>query len=355
MARATVERMQSPFLRLRPHSTIDALRNLFPGIALAASIGGIAYLLQLLEVRLIGYALIEALVIAIFLGIGWRNLRGVSPFQRPGVDVSAKQLLELAIVLLGASVDLPTLLAAGPLLLGAVLIAVTGGIATSLLIGRSLGLNPQLALLVAVGNSICGNSAISAVAPVIKASKADVASAIALTAILGVVVVLTLPVAIPLFGLDFYQYGVLAGLTVYAVPQVLAATFPVSALSGEVGTLVKLVRVLLLGPVVLTCALCYRAAGSVRPPLSRLVPWFIGGFLLLAVARSSGLLGDEIAQGLREISRWLTIIAMAALGLGVDLRTLRNVGVRVGTAVIASLVVLIGVSLLLIHGLGISG
>lgn len=335
----------------------SSLPGLLPGITLAAAIGLVAFGLQQVEANLVGHAVIEALVIAIFLGMLWRNLVGISARAKSGVDFTAKQVLELAIVLLGASVDLPALLAAGPMLLLAIVVAVAVGIGASALIGRGLGLNPRLAILVAVGNSICGNSAIAAVAPAIKASKAEVASSIALTAVLGVVVVVSLPLLIPLLGLTYYQYGVLAGMTVYAVPQVLAATFPVSALSGEVGTLVKLVRVLLLGPVVLICSLLYRGKGekAARLSIGRFVPWFIAGFVLLGAARSLGLLPAEVAGPLRELSRWLTIGAMAALGLGVDVRALRRVGLPVGAAVLASLVVLIAVSLILIRGLGISG
>lgn len=335
----------------------SALPGLLPGVALATAIGLVAYMLQRVESALVGHAVIEALVIAIFLGMLWRNLVGVSARAKPGVDFTAKQVLELAIVLLGASVDLPALLAAGPTLLLAIVAAVAVGIGGSLLIGRGLGLNPRLAILVAVGNSICGNSAIAAVAPVIKADKEDIASSIALTAVLGVLVVIGLPLLIPLVGLSYYQYGALAGMTVYAVPQVLAATFPVSALSGEVGTLVKLVRVLLLGPVVLACSLLYRREGEgpARLSLGRIVPWFIAGFGLLGAARSLGLLPAEVAAPLRELSRWLTIAAMAALGLGVDVRALRRVGLPVGAAVLASLAVLIAASLLLIGGLGIDG
>ena len=102
-------------------------------------------------------------------------------------------------------------------------------------IGRALGLNPRLATLIACGNAICGNSAIAAVAPVIGADQEDVASSIAFTAVLGVIVVLTLPLLVPLLGLDDFQYGALAGMTVYAVPQVLAATFPVGRLAARWG------------------------------------------------------------------------------------------------------------------------
>ena len=115
-----------------------------------------------------------------------------------------------------------------------------------------------MSILVACGNSICGNSAIAAVAPIIDADGDDVASSIAFTAVLGVVVVLGLPFLVPLLKMSLTQYGVLAGLTVYAVPQVLAATLPIGALSNQVGTVVKLVRVLMLGPVVLGLSLISR-------------------------------------------------------------------------------------------------
>ena len=328
-----------------------------PGVTLAVAIGVVAWAGQLVEESLLGHAVIEALVLAILLGMLYRNTRGISPALSPGVSFTAKQVLEVAIVLLGASVDLPSLLAAGPALLAAIILAVVVGITASVTIGRAMGLNPRLAVLVAVGNSICGNSAIAAVAPVIGADADDVASSIALTAVVGVGVVLLLPLLIPVLGFTFHQYGVLAGMTVYAVPQVFAATFPVSAISGQIGTLVKLVRVLMLGPVVLFFSLRQpagtRAPTAARWNITRYVPWFLVGFVLLGVARSTGALPVAIADPLREVSRWLTIAAMAALGLGVDVRAVARVGRPVTTTVVASLLVLIVVSITLIGLLGV--
>jgi uncharacterized membrane protein YadS len=140
---------------------------------------------------------------------------------------------------------------------------------------------------------------------------------------------------------------------VYAVPQVLAATFPVSALSGEVGTLVKLVRVLLLGPVVVFLSFRHRKIGTRKLNPASFVPWFIAGFLVLAAARSLGAIPTGVAGAVRELSRWLTVAAMAALGLGVDVRALHRVGPRVMLAVVASLAVMIVASVALIALLGI--
>ena len=118
-------------------------------------------------------------------------------------------------------------------------------------------------------------------------------------------------------------------------------------------------RVLLLGPVVLFFALRYRNAEHVTPQtrfnLNRFIPWFIVGFVLLAIARSVGLIPAVVADPLREVSRYLTVIAMAALGLGVDIKAVRKVGRPVALAVIGSLLVLIALSLTLIKVFGIAG
>ena len=335
----------------------DRYGRLLSGVGLAAAIGVAAAIGQAAEESLLGHAVIEALVLAILLGMLYRNTRGLSRALAPGVAFTAKQVLEVAIVLLGASVDLPSLLAAGPALLVVIVLAVLIGITASMAIGRAIGLNPRLAVLVAVGNSICGNSAIAAVAPVIGADADDIASSIALTAVVGIGVVLLLPLLIPILGFTFHQYGVLAGMTVYAVPQVLAATFPVSAISGQIGTLVKLVRVLMLGPVVLFFSLRQPASPRTTPTsrwsITRYVPWFLVGFILLGVARSAGVLPVLIADPMREVSRWLTVAAMAALGLGVDVRAVAKVGRPVTATVIASLLVLIVVSITLIRVVGV--
>jgi uncharacterized integral membrane protein (TIGR00698 family) len=327
-------------------------------VAFAAAVGAASVGVARIEERLFGHPIIEGLVVAILLGMAIRTLWTPPESVDVGVRFTAKQVLEAAVFLLGASIDLPLLLRAGPALAVSIVLLVIVGIIASFAIGRSLGLPNKLAILVACGNGICGNSAIAAVAPVIHAEREHVASSIAFTAILGVIVVIGLPFLVRPLHLSFYQYGVLAGLTVYAVPQVLAAAFPVSALSGQVGTLVKLVRVLMLGPVVLFFALRHRKerGGTGERPrfsLTRFVPWFIIGFLLLAALRSAGVLGDHWATEARTASAWLTVAAMAALGLGVDVRAVSVVGRPVIATVSASLAVLIVLALTLIHGLGI--
>lgn len=230
------------------------VRRLVPGFLLCLTVSAAATTLERLEAPAFGRVWLEALVLAILLGTILRTLWTPSAHWFAGVNFCAKTLLEVAVLLLGASVSAQTIMAAGPRLLIGIAIVVATAIAASYGLGRLLGLPHRMATLVACGNSICGNSAIAAVAPVIGADGEDVSASIAFTAVLGIFAVLTLPVLEPLLHLSGLQYGVLAGLTVYAVPQVLAATTPIGAIAMQMGTLVKLVRVLMLGPVVL--ALC---------------------------------------------------------------------------------------------------
>ena len=349
---------------------VKNLIRILPGVALCVALTLGALLLQALEVRAAGQPYLEALVLAIVLGVVIRTAWNPGPFWNAGIQFSAKTLLEIAVVLLGASVSASAVAALGPALLCGIACIVAVAIATSYAICRFLGLPLRMSILVACGNSICGNSAIAAIAPVIGADSDDVASSIAFTAVLGVAVVLGLPLLVPILQMTLTQYGVLAGLTVYAVPQVLAATLPIGELSNQVGTVVKLVRVLMLGPVVLGLSLVSRrfppepqAGASMsdtrigkrkRPAVHELLPWFILGFLLVAAARAFGLIPQTILAPLATVASLLTTVSMAGLGLGVDVRVVASAGVRVTTAVTASLFVLGLMSFGLIHFLAIA-
>jgi uncharacterized integral membrane protein (TIGR00698 family) len=329
------------------HHLQRLLPSLLPGLLLCIAITVAAVLLQDVEVYLVGAPYLEALVLAILLGVAVRTAWRPGPAWHPGIHFSAKFVLECAIVILGASVSFATIMALGPFLIFGIAAIVSIAIGVSFLICRLLGLPLRLSILVACGNSICGNSAIAAVAPVIGADGDDVASSISFTAVLGVIVVLTLPLLVPILHLSLTQYGVLAGLTVYAVPQVLAATLPIGALSNQVGTVIKLVRVLMLGPVVLGFSLL---AGGLRPAESRanrrgpalteLVPWFIIGFLLLLALRSFGFIPQLLLPPITRTAGIMTTIAMAGLGLGVDIRVVARTGLRVTLAVTLSLILL---------------
>ncbi|MGI4794879.1 MAG: YeiH family protein [Janthinobacterium lividum] len=342
-----------------------------PGLLLCLVVTAVAVGLERIEAAAFGATWLEALVLAILVGTAVRTAWRPGPRWARGIAFSAKTLLEIAVLLLGTSISAAMIMAAGPLLIVGIAGIVVVAILASYFIGRALRLPHRMALLVACGNSICGNSAIAAVAPIIGADGEDVAASIAFTAVLGVLVVLGLPLLPVVLHLTELQYGVLAGLTVYAVPQVLAAAAPMGAVAVQMGTLVKLVRVLMLGPVVLCLSLLTRrmrdetdelaphlTAGD-RPkpgklPLHKMLPWFIVGFLAMAGLRSAGLIPEVLLKPAAVTASTLTIISMAALGLGTDLKTVAGAGPRVIAAVTASLALLLAMSIALIRTLGIA-
>ncbi|PWC44254.1 putative sulfate exporter family transporter [Azospirillum sp. TSO22-1] len=336
--------------------TTPALRKvatLLPGLAACTAVAAGASALEAVETAWFGRAWLEGVVLAILLGAVARTAWTPPPALRPGLRFAAKPLLEAAIVLLGASFGFRAVLDAGPVLIPGIAGVVAASLVASYAIGRTVGLPHRLALLVACGNSICGNSAIVAAAPAVRAEGEEVALSIAFTAALGVPVVLGLPLLVEPLGLSQAQYGVLAGLTVYAVPQVLAATIPVGALSAQVGTLVKLVRVLMLGPVVFALSAAGRGKGGARPRVGEMVPWFILGFLGLGALRSLDAMPEALTAFLGSAASHLTLLSMAALGLEVDLRMMGRSGGRVTVAALLSLMALAAASLLLIRLSGI--
>ncbi len=355
----------------RQRLALGGTGHVLPGVGLCLVVTLAASLLAEIERRLFGAAWLEALVLAIVVGAAVRTCWTPDARWRPGIEFSAKMLLEIAVVLLGASVSAGAVLAVGPALLAGIAAVVVLAIACAYGIGRLFGLPPRMATLVACGNSICGNSAIAAVAPVIGADGEDVAASISFTALFGVLLVPVLPLLVPLLHLSGLQYGALAGLTVYAVPQVLAATAPAGPLAVQIGTLVKLVRVLMLGPVVLALTLLTRrlrdetderaphvTAGQ-RPkpgrlPIHRLVPWFIVGFLGLAALRSCGLIPTAVLHPASGAASLLTVVSMAALGLGTDIRTAARAGFRVTAVVVLSLLALGLMGLALIRLVGVA-
>jgi uncharacterized integral membrane protein (TIGR00698 family) len=316
-----------------------------PGLALCLVIAALGWAMQLVEERLFGRPYIEALVLALLLGVVISALWDFPGSFKPGIQLASRELLETAVCLIGVAIDTALLRHAGAGLFVGVVAIVVASLGITYGVARAAGLPARLSVLLAAGNSICGNSAIAAVAPVIGADADDVASAISFTAVLGVIVVLVLPLLVPVLHLSDARYGVIAGMTVYAVPQVLAATLPVSVAAGAMATLVKLTRVLLLGPVVV--AMSFVSHRQSRTSRSQMMPWFIIGFVLFAAARSVGVFSPQAIDRIRQLATWLTIIAMAGLGLGVDVRALKQSSGRIVGVVCVSLTALCVMSILL--------
>lgn len=326
-----------------------------PGLILCVAVGLVAQALGEFEAWLFGRAWLEPLVLAILLGMFIANAVTLPKSVQPGIRFGAKTVLDIAVALLGATLSIAALETLGliaVLLIAAMVFVALGG---GFWLGRVLGLNRRLAMLIAAGNAICGNSAIAAVAPIIGADEEEIAAAISLTALLGVVTVLLLPTAVYFLGMALPRYALLSGLTVYAVPQVIAAAAPFGAATVTLATFVKLARVLMLGPLTLLLSLLaprFAEPGGTTTTAARprlFLPWFILAFLAFAVCRWTGLIGEPLAHPLGLISNWLAVVAMAGLGFGVRLKSLTEVGPRVAAATLLANLLMVGLALALLR------
>lgn len=343
------------------------ISSVLPGLALCAAVAATALILQRLQERLFGQVWIEGLVMAILIGAALRSTWGPGPKFIPGVAFSGRRLLELSVALMGGAVNADILRHLGLPLVWTVLLLVTVAIAVSYLIGRLLGLPRRTATMIACGNSICGNSAIAAVAPVVRATREETASSIAFTAVVGVPLMLLLPVFGRFTHMEAKPFGVLAGLTVYAIPQLLPATAAYGQISTQIGLLVKLMRVLMLGPVSLLLALLNlisekpaeapEGGRRCRPSalrLSFLLPWFIAGFGLMAAAASLGWMSPQAGRLVAGAARILVLLAMSAMGLEISVQALVRSGPRIAVAGGLSLLFLFVLSLYTIRIFNIS-
>lgn len=231
--------------------------------------------------------------------------------------------------------------------------------AAAIWFGKLLGVWRRTALLIGAGTAICGTSAIVAVAPLIEAEDQDIMLSIGTVNILGLGLMFLMPAIGGLLHMNDEAFGVWAGTSIHAVPQVVAAAFAYSSQAGALATLVKLVRVTLLAPFLFVLGFLYarRRGPTIAIHYTRLVPAFVYGFLALALLNTLSLLpvlqfrfgSASLSDLLVNLGEVLLTLSMAAMGLEVNIRFLARVG---GAAVLtgaAASVILCLVSLLLIR------
>jgi uncharacterized integral membrane protein (TIGR00698 family) len=248
---------------------------------------------------------------------------------QPGIRTASRFVLQLAVVVLGTQLSLAEVLRVGLASLPVMLGTLAACLAGAYLIGRWLGVTGDVRTLIGVGTGICGASAIAAVTPVIAAAEADVAYAVSTIFLFNIAAVLTFPLLGHLLGLSQQSFGLFAGTAVNDMSSVVAASTAYGAAAASHAVVVKLTRTLLIIPVSLGLAAFGKkkpAAGPVR--ITRLVPWFLAGFLVAAAAASAGLIPHQARGGLDQLSVFLITVALSAIGLSTDLRGLRRAGAR---------------------------
>jgi uncharacterized integral membrane protein (TIGR00698 family) len=270
------------------------------------------------------------LVVALLLGValaatGWARRQRLG--ERSGIRFVARDLLRLGIVLLGARLDVRVLAEIGPWALAGSVVGVAVAFAAVEATGRALRLPVELRRAVAIGTAICGASAIAAALPLLRARAEHASLAIATISLVGTIGVLGFAGWNALTDVSPGPAALLAGATLQEVGHVVAAGDALSEDAAETALLVKLSRVVLLAPTLLVLGwVSRRARAGEGGPRPALVPGFVGGFLATSALVSLGVIPPSWAAILAEGGVIATAAAMAAIGLGVDLRVLRARG-----------------------------
>ena len=325
--------------------------KMVPGLAMALVIAAAAKGLEYLE-GLAGLHLIGASVIALFIGMVINRFFKPNAVTSPGIRFTSKKVLKLAIILLGASLNIMTVLKVGRFSLTVMLF--------------TLGLNWKMSNLISAGTGICGGSAIAAIAPVIDATDVDVAYGMSATFLFDMAMIVLFPILGRGLGLSDAAYGLWAGTAVNDTSSGVAAGYAFSEQAGDFATMVKLTRTLAIIPTVLIFALIgmhvkkKEAAGdpsAVRVNMKSVFPWFILGFLALCGVNSLGFIPASVTSVLKDISKFLMVTALAAIGLNTSFSDMRRAGLKpmLHGFIISLLVVLVAIAVEYAIGVAPSG
>ena len=351
-----------------PLSQVNHMKNILklaPGCAAALGIAVIAKLLEQLEENA-GLHFIGASVIALFIGMLINHFRKPTPATAPGIRFTSKKILKFAIILLGASLNITTVLTVGKFSLTVMIFTLATCFGLGSLIGRAFRLNWKTYSLINAGTGICGGSAIAAIAPVIEADDLDIAYGMSATFLFDTIMIVVFPILGRAMGLSDAAFGLWAGTAVNDTSSVVATGFAFSEAAGNFATMVKLTRTLAIIPTVLVFSVISmhlkkkEAAArnnSAKVNMKLVFPWFILGFLAMSLLCSIGLIPASAASILKTISKFLMVAALAAIGLNTDFSKLCKSGARpmLHGFVISLLVVLVAIGVEYALGIAPSG
>lgn len=327
--------------------------NLLPGCLLCLLVGAAAWAMAN-YIPAVG-KLVGGPVFAILLGMilaFWKRPSGMDA----GITFCSKKILQYSIIFIGFGMNIRTVLAAGEQSLAVMLCTIAASLLTALLMGRVLKVPSNTATLIGVGTSICGGSAIAATAPVIDADDREVAYSISTIFLFNILAVFLFPALGRILHMTDTGFGIWAGTAINDTSSVVAAGFAFSDAAGELATIVKLTRTLMIIPITLALTL-YRTwkrkrqgtAAASNYSIVKIFPWFVLGFLLTAILNSTGWIPSAASSWLNELGKFGIMVAMAGIGLNTNLKSLVKNGVRPITLGLCCWFVVAVVSLVVQH------
>ncbi|MBQ9085961.1 MAG: putative sulfate exporter family transporter [Clostridia bacterium] len=300
------------------------------GIAICFAVAGLSVLAE----YLISGNLLGASIIALFMGTIINSFFHPT-WIRPALKFTSKKILKLAIILLGASLSVNTIMSVGKMTFFVMIFTFAMCFGGGYFIRKLFGLNWKLSNLISAGTGICGGSAVAAIAPVIDADNKDIAFAMSSTFLFDMVMIAAYPIMGRLIGMSDIAYGIWAGTSVNDTASVVASGYAFSEAAGDFATMVKLTRTIAIIPTVLVFAYIgtrmkrkelQTTNGGKKVNLLKIIPWFIGGFLVMAVLNSTGLISPDVSGIIKSASKFLMVTALAAIGLGTSMTDFKKAG-----------------------------
>ena len=325
------------------------LKNI-PGIFFCAIL---AYISKIIS----SYIGISSLTVGIIIGILYANIIGLQKQLISGTRFTLKKLLKLGIIFLGVSLNFVAIYANGPKILMLAILVVVTGVFLAPHIAKLYGFNDKLAMLLGVGSSVCGASAIVAVAPVINADENDTALSVAIISVLGAIGVIIYPIIGSLINFSDIQYGFWSGSSLQGVAHALAAAGTRNLLALEMATYVKMTRVVLLAPLtIFLVRWCNQNTDNAEEKVCVKIPYYIILFIVVGIISTLGFFDFQIVsltmqEWLKLASKELILWAMIAMGLGVNLKKIKAVGLKAlfaGSSIFLFISIIAGITIRII-------
>lgn len=328
---------------------MDHVKKYTPGIMLTLFLAYAAsFISQFVPGKIIG-----AGVFALLLGMAFNPLISNSQIYKKGTNFVSKRVLKFSIILMGATLSFNQVLQVGKyslIVMSFTLLVAFGG---GYYLGKLFKMDWKLSGLISAGTGICGGSAIAAIAPTIDAKNNDIAYAISATFIFDVLMVVLFPIAGKYFAMTDLGFGLWAGTAINDTSSVVAAGYAFSDLAGNFSLIVKLTRTLSIVPAVLIFSYINEKVNlnsnsektfeKQNINIKKIFPWFIIMFLVMVSMKSLGFVSMEQSNQISIISKFLMVMALAAIGLSTNFKEVSKSGFlpMIHGFIISSLVVVV--------------